>query len=435
MAKRFRFCGILITLVALNITYAQEKLYLDRTECETIFLEENLSLVAEKLNIPKAEAGVKQAKLWPNPNFTLDEVNFWATHRQTGGAETSPPLWDGFTGRDQQFAISVEQLVQTAGKRKKLVALEKVTVEMSVQYFEDLLRNLKLEFRNLLTDLQYNQALLEAHESLLLSISELTTAYERQLDAGNISKSQYARLRLQEIEIQKDLYELRVEASQIQKELNVLMHLDPGTNLVLSKKGFEREIDDSRLLLVDELMKKAREERPDAKLSLLELDYSDKMHAYEKSQRVPDVTFSAGYDRNGSTMLDFVGFGISLDLPFFNRNQGNIKKAELEVEQSKIKAQQLSNQIGGEVQQALKDLGNALQLQNAVQNDQDLSLETLLPAYTKNLKNRNISLMEYLDFLDAYLENRATVFGASKDVNHKIEELNFSLGGELFVFD
>lgn len=50
--------------------------------------------------------------------------------------------------------------------------------------------------------------------------------------------------------------------------------------------------------------------------------------ALEKAMAVPSVTLLANYDRGGNIMKDFVGFGISIDLPIFHRNKGNILAAQ-----------------------------------------------------------------------------------------------------------
>ena len=105
---------------------AQDTLKLSREQAEAIFLKENLLLLAEKLNISQAEAIVMQARLWPNPTLAISEVNLWATDRQTGGQQVSPPFVGNF-GKNQQIGFELEQLVQTAGKRKKLMALEQAT--------------------------------------------------------------------------------------------------------------------------------------------------------------------------------------------------------------------------------------------------------------------------------------------------------------------
>uniref|UniRef100_UPI0024098BEE TolC family protein n=1 Tax=Avrilella dinanensis TaxID=2008672 RepID=UPI0024098BEE len=118
---------------------AQETLKISREDAETMFLQNNLLLISEKLNIESQKAEVIQARLWPNPEFSISEINLW----KNSTVEPSPPFFANF-GRNQQIAFELEQLVQTAGKRKKLIALEEVDVSKAEQYFEDLLRGLKL---------------------------------------------------------------------------------------------------------------------------------------------------------------------------------------------------------------------------------------------------------------------------------------------------
>lgn len=430
MAKPINYYLFGILFSSLISLQAQDTIRLSRQESEAVFLGENLSLLAEKLNIPKAEAAVQQAKLWPNPTFTFDEVNFWATDRQTGAQEVSPELWDGF-GKNQQFAFEIEQLIYTAGKRKKLVALEKVSVDQSKQYFEDLLRNLKIEFRSLLTDLQYIQLQQKALKNLFVSVQELTRAYERQLNLQNISKSEYARLKAKELELRKEIHDLQKSSSEVQKELKILLHQNPNSVLVIKDEGFEREVEESQILFATDFMEQAEGIRPDLQLAVLEEDYYSKLYDYEKAQRVPDFSLKASYDRNGGTMLDFIGFGFTVDLPIFNRNQGNIKIAQLGIEQSKIQTQQVRHEIQSEIFRNTQDLLNAIQLRDQIKKDYDLSLDELLSAHNKNLKNRNISMLEYLDFVDAYIDNQKTVLDVSKEVNDALEELNFAVGKDI----
>src|SRR5690606_23599004 len=212
---------------------AQETLKISRAEAETMFLQNNLLLISEKLNIESQQAEVIQAKLWPNPEFSISEINLWRARE----VEPSPPLIGNF-GRNQQIAFELNQLVQTAGKRKKLIALEQVDVSKAEQYFEDLLRGLKLELRNQLTDLQYNQQAIKVHKNLIENISKLTNAYKNQLDKGNISKAEYIRLKAQELEIQKEILDLTRESNEIQKELKLLLRTDATVSIEITDEGF-----------------------------------------------------------------------------------------------------------------------------------------------------------------------------------------------------
>ena len=215
---------------------AQETLKISREEAETMFLQNNLLLISEKLNIESQQAEVIQARLWPNPEFSISEINLWRARE----VEPSPPLIGNF-GRNQQIAFELNQLVQTAGKRKKLIALEQVDVSKAEQYFEDLLRGLKLELRNQLTDLQYIQQSIKVHQNLIDNISTLTNAYQNQLNKGNISKAEYVRLKAQELEINKEILELTRQSNEIQKELKLLLRTNPTVSIEITDDGFVKK--------------------------------------------------------------------------------------------------------------------------------------------------------------------------------------------------
>ncbi|MDO5614741.1 MAG: TolC family protein [Cruoricaptor ignavus] len=405
---------------------AQERLRISKQEAETIFLQNNLLLISEKLNIESQQAEVIQAKSWANPEFSISEINLW----KNSTVEPSPPFF-GNLGRNQQIAFEISQLVQTAGKRKKLIALEEVDVSKAEKYFEDLLRGLKLELRNKLIDLQYIQHSIKVHQKLIESISILTNAYQNQLSAGNISKAEYIRLKAQHLEINKEILELNHQSNEVQKELRLLLRLSPTFSIEITDDDFMKSAKSYEMLFADQTIESAKENRPDYKLALLEEDYSQKRLAYEKAQRTPDLKFGVNYDRNGSTMLNFVGVGVSFDLPFFNRNKGNIQKAQISIENAKIQREQADLTIRNEIYLSYQLLQQATDFLNTIEIDYETDLDLLLESYTKNFTARNVSMLEYFDFMDAYLSNKKIILEAQKNVAQKTEELNYSLGKDL----
>ena len=423
----------LIALLFLPITLtAQDTLRLSRAECETKFLKENLVLMAEKLQISQAEAMVSQAKLWPNPTLEIDEVNLWASKKQLAvfGDELKG-FGGGDFGKNQQLAFSIEQLIITAGKRKKLVALEQVAVDKSQQYFEDLLRNLKIEFRNRLTLLQFLQLSDDVYKSQIGSLKRLTESYRKQVEQGNIAKGEYIRLKALELEIAKTINDLRKDINAAQKELKLLMRLSPTTELEILPEGYLRDTDSFDALVLNDLLDMAKEFRPDYKMAGLEKTYFAKLHAYERSQRVPDVALKAGYDRGGNFMYDFVGFGLTLDLPIFDRNRGNIRYAEIGMDYSNLLMEHKELDVENETVLAYQNLAHAIQFLDQIEEGYEDTLDLLLTNYTKNFTDRNISLLEYLDFLEAYLENKLIILEAGKEVNENVEELNYAIGTDV----
>lgn len=424
-----------IVFIVLFITAsgrAQEPLVLSRAQAEGLFLQNNLELLAEQMNIGLQEAEVMQARLWPNPGFHLGEINFWATRRQTGGQEVSPPLWGSRNfGRNQQFAAELSQLVQTAGKRRKLVALEQTDVSRAEQEFEEVLRDLKFELRQQLTEMQYLQLRLESLKQQQEAVNKLVRAYQNQFEKGHIAKAEYLRLKALSLSISKEHYETQSQLNEVSSTLKNLMHLPASQEFRLEKEGYYVQLGHAFQTDYQQLLQQAKENRPDIRLAALDINYAEQKIKYEKSMAVPDLQFQMNYDRNGSTMLDFVGFGVSMDLPVFNRNQGNIKKAKLELEQAKVKSGLKSKTAETELHQTLKDLKNAAGFIHSIDSDYESSLDELLNSYNKNFSTRTISMLEYLDFLDAYLNNKDFILKANKDLNNNIQKLNYIVGTDV----
>jgi cobalt-zinc-cadmium efflux system outer membrane protein len=411
---------------------AQDTLKLSRQQYEAIFLKENLLLIAEQLQISQAEALVLQAKLWPNPTLSIEDVNLWATQRQLNVFGDELQGFNGGSfGKNQQIAFSIEQLILTAGKRKKLIALEQVSVEKSKQYFENLLRNLKIEFRYNLTQLQHLQLSKGIYENQIISIKQLTRAYKNQVELGNTSKGEYIRLKALELEIAKNISGLNTEINEVQKELKMLMRLPYSTQLIINQEDNYNNPSALQQLTIDELINQSKESNPDYKLAQLEQSYFNKLYTYEKAERMPNLTLKGSYDRGGSFMYNFVGFGLSMDIPVFNRNQGNIRMAKIGMEHAKTLSQQMDLSLENEIAVAYQNLTNALEFFNQIGPDYENTLDQLLERYTKNFTNRNISLLEFLDFFEAYLENKNIILEAEKEVNEKAEELNYVVGKDI----
>lgn len=424
--------GFLFFFLLSGFLFSQETIRITRAESEKLFLEKNLLLLAEKLNIDRAEAEYLQAKLWPNPTLEIEEVNLWATDRQIEIlSDELPAFGNGSFGRHQQFAASLEQLILTAGKRKKLMAIEEVSIEKSKQYFEDLLRSLKLEFRNKITELQYLQLKTKVFENQVESLDRLISAYKNQLDQGHISKSEYVRLKALQLEVKKEKQELDKEFFEAENDLRLLLQLPKSVNLEIDLTDFQINPESLPLISFEQLVEEARDNRPDFKLANLETDYFNKLYKYEKSNRIPDVNFKVNYDRGGNILYNFIGFGLSFDLPVFDRNQGNIKQAKIEIDRSEILKSQMELELEHEVSASIKNLERAVEFLKEIDSDYENDLDMVFESYTRNYTQRNINLLEFLDFFEIYLENKEIILEAIKDVRDKVEELNFTIGTDI----
>ncbi len=423
--KKYLFL-VIIGFFFIQNAFAQEQQILKLTpeQVETVFLRQNLELIAEQMNIDLADAEIVQAKLWDNPELSISSVNLWSTENQRKELEM------GSFPKNTQFSIALSQLIQTANKRGKLINREKVSREITVREFEEVLRGLKVELRKLIHEMEYLQSYQQILYNQQRSLEQLIAAYSKQVLQGNIAKSELLRLQSSSLELENEKNELQTDLNAQQKELKSLLNVDPFVWIKIEKDN--KELINPDHLSLANLLEQATESRPDLKRQQLQVRYYEKALTYEKSQRIPDMTLNADYDRQGGVWKDFVGFGVSFDLPFLNRNQGNIKAAKINRDRSEYLARQQQNKAQHEVVEAFSNYVQAYRFYKKTHENELLTeLDSMLDIYTKNLLNKNISMLEYIDFMNAYKSNKQTVFHSAKNLQILFEELQYTIGTDI----
>jgi cobalt-zinc-cadmium efflux system outer membrane protein len=172
----------------------------------------------------------------------------------------------------------------------------------------------------------------------------------------------------------------------------------------------------------------AKNFRPEFLLSDLDIQYNEKLLKYEKAQRSPDIALSVGYDRYGGVWKNFVGLGISLDIPIFDRNQGNIKIAKLSIEQSNYNAEHQKKKIQHEIVEFYNNYKmNYSFYKKHTENNFSKDLDEMFEVYSRIFLERNISMLEYLDFMDSYKTTKQAILNAKKNLDTSFAELQFSV--------
>ena len=121
-----------------------------------------------------------------------------------------------------------------------------------------------------------------------------------------------------------------------------------------------------------------------------------------------------------------------MDLPFFNRNQGNIKAAKSNISYYKTAEQAKENSISNEVDAALQKVNVAEDAYQSVENRFTNQFELLNKGIYDNFQKRNITLLEFIDFIETYNESIREFNRLQADRIKVYEELNFVVGEELF---
>ncbi|HJD86288.1 TolC family protein [Empedobacter falsenii] len=406
--------------IVLAIQTQAQNITLDNLEAA--FLQKNYALIANKFNVDRIDAEIIQEKLWQNPTLSISEVNLWKTYN----VEEQPYLF-GKYGKNQQISVELEQLIETAGKRKKRVAIKELEKSSALFEYEELLRELKKELRQTYFSLARIQSEKKELQNSVDLFEQMMTQYQRQADLKNVPKADFYRLQTELIGLQKDQIELE---NQEIEYINKLRLLTQNSDLNVNEIDFSRFNSHSKSIPFN-AKQLAKEQNIALKKQENEINLAEKQLILEKAQRTPDLAFQVNYDRGGNIMRDFIGVGVSIDLPIFNTNKGNIKASEILLNQQQITKNALHSELDisiDRLQNQISQLDKALIQWKKLNNQEQL---TMIDNYKKHLQNKQITLLEFIDFTQAYRESQQAYFDLLENYQNTFEELNYIVGQDL----
>lgn len=402
--------GILLFFCFSLFAARAQETALTPAQIETLFLERNLVLIAERMNVSIADAAVAEAKVWDNPEFSIGDLNVW-----TGGEE-------------KQFSAELSQMFSLSAKRAKLAAVERVGKEIAVKQFEELLRGMKTELRNTVAETLCLQNTLSVIETQRKVLQEVIAGYRIQYEKGNIAQSDLLRLQTALFSVEGDLNDTRTALNARQRTLKNLLSTDVPVRIAEVAERFPAPASLDPMRLTDE----ALATRPDLETARLQSKYFEKDIIYQRSLAMPDVSLGIRYDRYGGVWKDFYGVGVGMQIPLFNRNKGAIKTARIQLRQNETLVEQEQTGIRNEVLESFQNYASTYEfLENNVKNPALEKLDEMVGTYTGNLLARNISLVEYMDFMNSYRTAKEQLLAAQKQLRLHFEQLQYAIGHDL----
>ena len=140
------------------------------------------------------------------------------------------------------------------------------------------------------------------------------------------------------------------------------------------------------------------DESPAIKRAKLEIEQRNAFAELEKAKRVPDLTVSMGAKRNEELGINQAILGLSIPIPVFDRNQGNLQEALSRTEKARDELRAL------QIQQSTL-LATAYERYRATQEEIDTIRTDILPgarsAYDAAVKGFEYGKFSFLDVLDA----------------------------------
>jgi outer membrane protein, heavy metal efflux system len=312
-------------------------------------VHENLDLLAKQHEIPQARADVLTASLRGNPIFFADSQLI-----PYGSDSVRRP--DGPT----QYDVNLSQPIDYAHKRQRRMVLAGRALKVQEAQFQDAIR---LAIQNL-----YN-----AYVDVLAARYTVTYAQVSVKGLDDVLVKTETLYR-QDRAVSSD-----VDQAKSDREIAVVGLLDAEESLRQKKRTLAEQLnlpprDADRLELRgtiqdaappppndDELIRIALEYRPDVAAFRLGIMVAEANLQLQQANRFQDAYLlyqpftyqnNAPYGKQSGSSW---AVGITVPLPVFNRNQGNIERARLNVSQSQIERSYVERRAITEVEQAVNE--------------------------------------------------------------------------------
>ncbi len=334
--------------------------YLTIEDAVNIAIQNNPLIKSKKHKVEAAKGKIKQAKLMPNPIVNLV-------------AEEAPTNEIGLN--ESQNMVSLSQKLEIGGKRglrTEAAKKEKNILGLDVQTaIWNITAKTKKAFFDLLTE-QDELNLAKKNVEIAMGLKNLS---DKRFEAGEISKLVVLKADVELSNAKINVVEAERNMFDATRRLQTIM----GTIGTPLQKLVPIPVTDMPLLKLERLKELFLKYYPalQAQKSIVNLSLLRVKEA--KREMIPDIDLSIGYKRLSATDDDTIQAGISLPLPFFNRNQGNI-----------IAARELSHKAKDDEVYARNEL--LLQLDNAFSmyaSTRELVrsfIDTIIPQAEESLK-------------------------------------------------
>ena len=403
------------SIISITASAQAQDTVLTFTQAKARLMKANLGLLAAYYEINIAKAGVISARVWNNPYFVFNGDLY--------SVETN----EYFHFRNQHL-FQIEQTFSYAGKHTNTVKLARVGVEMAEKQMEDVLRSLLFEMGNTYSDLAALQAKQILYQEVITSYDRLEAATRKQLEVGAISLTEALRLESEYVTVKTDAIENYNEKEKVISDLRILLRLPQDTTFYVEQKiPIDAQEFDPNLLA-----EQAVAVRPDVQVKKINKKYQERNLKLQHSTSVPDLKLAyQPRDRGSNYVRPYSGFNVEFNIPLFDRNQGEIKAAEFNVQKSSLEFQQIENQVRNEVVAAYNRYRSS---NSALANYKPEFLEQLnqlIKSTNENFQKRNISLLQFIDHQRIFIHTNIQLIELRQQFLNNVNELNFTVGTTL----
>jgi len=397
MAERImRFALVSLIASAIGIAslpaFAQQPSKITLEDAIKLALDNSPTIRAQRTNIDQSKAQEITANLRPNPVLGWD-TQFIPLF--------SPNLFSTDTLNNlQQFDIGVGYLFERGKKRQRRLEAAKDQTAVTDAQVHDAERALSFNVAQQFVNVLLAESNLQFTATDLDSYVRTVQINEDRYKAGDLSKVDFLKIKVQLLQFQTDVNVARLQRVQALTTLRQLIGYDqlPKDYDVIGEleyKPVHAGLDDLEAL--------ALRERPDYRATQLGINSAQSQLNLAKANGKQDLDVT--FDFSHVSAASSGSFFFNIPLPVFNRNQGEIARTRFALTQSQFTSTAARDTVFTDVRNAFEDLNSNQEIVTLYQS-----------GYLQQAQeSRDISEFAYkqgaaalLDYLDAERSYRAT---------------------------
>jgi outer membrane protein, heavy metal efflux system len=402
---------LILTFVAPSLVLGQQPA-LSRVGLDDVLqlaLHQNPTLRAQQFALESTKAGEITAGLRPNPT-----MNFLA--EQFGGGSAS----------QIQYTVNVGQPIELGGKRQRRIDSARAATRVAGYQLEDLRRQTILQVKTAFAGALIAREQVALAEENLKTLDDTERLQRLRVEKGDLSELELLRIQMQRFTFERDAADARqaLAAAKIALrtaagERNIAPNFDVAGELGFKEVPLDRTA----------VRRAALDHRPDLRASEADRERARADHRLARANAWFDITPQIEYQRIGPD--NTVGFGFSIPLRLFDRNQGEIARTQTEMRRvdavREATALQILAAVDTDLTAAATQRERVVRLRDVYLPKATQTRDTVDYAYRRG----GVSLLDFLDAQRSYRETALAYLQALGAYLSAVYQLEADVGRDL----
>jgi outer membrane protein, heavy metal efflux system len=386
-----------------------------------LLIKNNLDLSSKFYEIPQAKADILTASLRANPVFYADAqlVPYGQYSRDRPGGQT-------------QYDVNISYPLDLSHKRQARTASAVRATKVTEAQYQDAVRQSIDNLYSGYVDLLQARRTIAFSKAALEGLTRALAATEDLFRRGIKKQTDVQRIRISLRQSQQQLLESQEAYRKAKQALATQLNIAPEQADAIEPRGTIK-YPSVTLPPIQELIGIALNNRPDVISYRLGLARAKSDVKLQYANRFQDVyVLYQPYTLQDNTPFGLKSptswaLGVTIPLPIYNRNQGNIQRAKLNVGQTQAELASVERQAIQDVQVAEREYITAKA--SAERNENEILPDsTALLREAERLFPGEIDVLDYLAALKDYNDNARTLLDSQVRLRRAMLNINTVVG-------